>query len=131
MTMSDSVNQTSAGQGTQGAVIGDVSAATLTQTADQAARGSLVTDAGKTAAPAADGTLVTDAGKQVATDPAKNADGTPKTAEQIAADARAEADKNAAKVVPEKYDIKFGDKEADPAILEAFTPIAKDLGLTN
>ena len=131
MTMSDSVNQTSAGQGTQGAVIGDVSAATLTQTADQAARGSLVTDAGKTAAPAADGTLVTDAGKQVATDPAKNADGTPKTAEQIATDAKAEADKNAAKVVPEKYDIKFGDKEADPAILEAFTPIAKDLGLTN
>lgn len=34
-------------------------------------------------------------------------------------------------MIPEKYEIKFGEKEADPAVMEAFTPIAKELGLTN
>lgn len=130
--MSETITQTPGAPGTQGAAIGDVSAATLSQTPAQAAAGSLVTDAGKAAA--APGSLVTDAAdptKQVVTDPAKNADGTPKTPEQIAQDAKAEADKNAAKVVPEKYEIKFGEEAADPAAVEAFTPIAKELGLTN
>lgn len=132
--MSESVTQTPGAQGTQGNVVPtSATAADLTQTPAQAAAsapGSLVTDAGKAAA--APTSLVTDAvdPTKAATDPAKNADGTPKTAEQIAADAKTEADKNAAKVVPEKYEIKFGDKDADPAIVEAFTPLAKDLGLT-
>ena len=106
----------------------------LTQTPAQAAAslpGSLVTDAGKAAADP--GSLVTDLvkGQEPVIDPAKNADGTPKTAEQIAADAKTEADKQAAKVVPEKYEVKFGEQPADEATLAAFTPIAKEIGLTN
>ena len=129
--MSETITQTPGAQGTQGAPVPtSATGADLTQTPAQAAAGSLVTDAGKTTPAAEPGSLVTDAGKQAVTDPAKNADGTPKTAEQIAADAKTEAAKNAAKVVPEKYEIKFGDKDADPAIVEAFTPLAKDLGLT-
>lgn len=130
--MSDSVTQTPGAQGTQGAAIADTGVVTGPAT------GSLVTDLGKPLDPAAT-TLVTDAKDPTAVsrdtdpakDPAKNADGTDKTAEQIAAEAKAETDKNAAKVVPEKYEIKFGDKEADAAQVEAFTPIAKELGLTN
>ena len=132
--MSESVTQTPGAAGTQGApAAGDiVPGASLTQTpAQAAASASLVTDlAAKAAAPTSLVTDLVDPTKAV-TDPAKNADGTPKTAEQIAAEAKAEADKNAAKVVPEKYEIKFGDKEADPAAVAAFTPVAKELGLTN
>lgn len=113
--MSESVTQTAATE--------DVKAADLTPVTGT----SLVTEAGKT--PPAATSLVTEA--KAAIDPAKNADGTPKTAEQIAADAKIEADKQATKVVPEKYEIKFGDKDADAAIIEAFTPLAKELGLTN
>lgn len=131
--MSDSVSQTAGAQGTQGAAVaGDVvNPANLTQTPAQAAAGSLVTDAGKVVDPAAT-SLVTDAKDPTAvsrdTDPKKNADGTDKTPEQIAAEAKAAAD---AKVIPEKYEIKFGENDADPAVVEAFTPIAKELGLTN
>ena len=130
--MSESITQTPGAQGTQApaATGAPTTAADLTQTAAQAAAStSLVTDAGK---PAADpGSLVTDAGKQAVTDPAKNADGTDKTAEQIAAEAKTEADKQAAKAVPEKYEVKFGDKPADETVMAAFTPIAKELGLSN
>ena len=130
--MSDTIVHTPAPAGTQGAPVPtSATAADLTQTPAQAAAGSLVTDAGKTTPAAEPGSLVTDAGKQAVTDPAKNADGTVKTPEQIATEAKAEADKNAAKVVPEKYEIKFGDQPADEATLAAFTPLAKELGLTN
>lgn len=120
--MSETVTQTPGAPGSQGTAL----------PAD-AVVGSLVTDLGKTPEPT---TLVTDAKDPTAVsrdtdpakDPAKNVDGTDKTAEQIAAEAKAEADKNA---VPEKYEIKFGDKDADPAMVEAFTPVAKELGLTN
>lgn len=136
--MSESVTQTPGAVGTQGAGLpaDGVNPANLSQTPAQAAVAtSLVTDAGKVATPVAT-SLVTDAKDPTAVsrdadpakDPAKNADGTPKTPEQIAQEAKAEADK---KAVPEKYEIKFGDKEADPEALAAFTPIAKELGLTN
>ena len=121
--MSESVTQTPGAAGTQGApAAGDiVPGASLTQTpAQAAASASLVTDlAAKAAAPTS---LVTDLA-----DPSKTTADASKTPEQLAEEAKTAA----AKVVPEKYEIKFGDKEADPAILEAFTPIAKDLGLTN
>lgn len=130
--MSDTIVHTPATQGNQdtGAATGAVTtAADLTQTADQkAAATSVVTDLGKPAAE--DGSIITDLGKQPVTDPAKNADGTDKTAEQIAAEAKAKADTEAAKAVPEKYEIKFGDLDADPAVMEKFTPLAKELGLT-
>ena len=43
-----------------------------------------------------------------------------------------EGDKPAAPVVPEKYEFKAPEGTAlDPAAVEAFTPIAKELGLTN
>lgn len=132
--MSESVTQTPGAVGTQGAGLpaDGVNPANLSQTPAQAAVAtSLVTDAGKASAPVAT-SLVTDAKDPTAVsrdaDPAKNADGTPKTPEQIAQEA---ADAAKAKVVPEKYEIKFGDKEADPEALAAFTPIAKELGLTN
>jgi len=120
--MSESITQTPGAPGTQGnAVPTSATAADLTQTPAQAAASSLVTDAGK--APPAPTSLVTD----LAADPAKPAVETPKTPEQLAQEAK----DNAAKVVPEKYEIKFGDADADPAMVEAFTPLAKELGLTN
>lgn len=135
--MSESVTQTPGAVGTQGAGLpaDGVNPANLSQTPAQAAVAtSLVTDAGKVATPVAT-SLVTDAKDPTAVsrdaDPAKNADGTPKTPEQIAQEAADAADAAKAKVVPEKYEIKFGDKEADPEALAAFTPIAKELGLTN
>jgi hypothetical protein len=119
--MSESVTQVPAAQGTQGPAVGGdvVNPASLSQTPAQAAAavpGSLVTDAGKAAT--APGSLVTDAA-----DPSKTAADPAKVADPAADPAKT--------VVPEKYEIKFGDKEADPAQLEAFTPIAKELGLTN
>lgn len=123
--MSETVTQTPGAQGTQGTAIPtEVSGANLTPVP-----GSLVTDIGK-AAPEPT-SLVTELADKAVIDPAKNADGTPKTAEQIAAEAKTEADKNAAKVIPEKYELKFGEKDADAAQVEAFTPLAKELGLTN
>ena len=121
--MSESVTQTPGAAGTQGApAAGDVvPGANLTQTpAQAAASASLVTDlAAKAAAPTS---LVTDLA-----DPTKAATDPAKTPEQLAEEAKTAA----AKVVPEKYEIKFGDKEADPAAVAAFTPVAKELGLTN
>jgi len=131
--MSETITQTPGAPGTAAATglpVDGVNPANLTQTPAQAAAPtptSLVTDAAKAAA--APTSLVTDTVK-ADTDPAKNPDGTPKTAEQIAADAKAEADKKAANVVPEKYELKIGDKPADAAQVEAFTPIAKELGLS-
>lgn len=83
-----------------------------------------IADPAATLFPDAAAVAKAEADKQAAIDAADPA----KVAE---AAAKAEADKNAAKV-PEAYEFKAPEGMVlDPAQVEAFTPVAKELGLTN
>lgn len=86
-----------------------------------------VVDPAATLFPDAAAVAKAEADKQAAIDAADPT----KVAEAAAAAAKAEADKAAAKA-PETYEFKAPEGMVlDPAQVEAFTPVAKELGLTN
>lgn len=80
--------------------------------------------------------IISDAGKTPATDASKDGksilDGAKAEGTEVAKEGEAKKEGEADKTVPEKYDIKAPEgMTLDEKVLEEFTPIAKELGLSN